>query len=106
MNTDAIVLVDPNGVIRLWSGGAETMFGYAAADAIGQTLDLIVPPEYRDAHWNGFRRAIASGHASAEGTVGPFPALHATGDIIPRNGRLTLIRAPQTGVVAAVVVFE
>lgn len=106
MNAEAMVLVDVNGVIQLWSDGAERMFGYAASDAVGQTLDLIVPPEYREAHWNGFRRAIVSGHASVEGQATPFPARHATGDVIPRPGRLTLIRRPHGEVVAAVVVFE
>ena len=106
MDTEAMVLADMNGVIRLWSGGAEKMFGYAASEAVGKTLDLIVPPEYREAHWTGFRRAVASGQASVEGTVVPFPAQHASGDVIPRRGRVTLIRGPQTHVVAAIVVFE
>lgn len=106
MNGEALVLVDVNGVIRLWSDGAERAFGYSASEAVGQTLDLIVPPEYREAHWNGFHRAVASGEASAEGNPVVFPAQHATGDVIERRGRLTLIRRPQAEVVAAVVVFE
>ena len=106
MNAAAIVLVDVNGVIRLWSDGAERVFGYAESEAVGQTLDLIIPPEYREAHWAGFHRALASGEASAEGNVVAFPARHATGDVVERCGRLTLIRRPQTEVVAAIVVFE
>ena len=106
VNVEAMVLVDLNGVIRLWSDGAERMFGYATSEAVGQTLDVIVPPEYREAHWNGFRRAIASGQASIEGTVVSFPARHASGDVIQSRGRLTLIRRPQTEVVAAIMVFE
>ena len=101
-----MVLADANGVIRLWSAGAERMFGFPTAEAVGQTLDLIVPPEYREAHWNGFHRAIAAGQTPAEGSVLSFPAQHATGEIIERRGRLTLVRRPQTGVVAAVMVFE
>jgi hypothetical protein len=69
-------------------------------------LDLIVPPEYREAHWSGFRRALASGQAAAEGQVVPFPALHSSSDVIERHGRLTLIRRPHGEVVAAAVVFE
>ena len=103
---DAMVLVDLNGVIRLWSEGAERMFGYTASEAEGQTLDLIIPPEYREAHWNGFRRALASGQASVEGKVVPFPARCATGEVIQSRGRLTLVRRPQTEVVAAIMVFE
>lgn len=106
MNAEAIVFVDSNGVIQLWNSGAERMFGYGASEAVGQTLDLIIPPEYREAHWNGFRRALASGQASIDGQVVPFPVRHATGDVIERHGRLTLIRRPRAEIVAAVVVFE
>jgi PAS domain S-box-containing protein len=55
---DAIILADCDGVIRLWNRAAEAMFGYGAAEAIGQTLDLIVPEPYRVAHWAGFSRAV------------------------------------------------
>jgi PAS domain-containing protein len=40
---DAIIFADCTGVIRLWNRAAETMFGHGAAEAIGQTLDFIVP---------------------------------------------------------------
>ena len=58
---DAIILADCDGVIRLWNRAAEAMFGYGAAEAIGQTLDLIVPEPYRVAHWAGFSRAVEQG---------------------------------------------
>ena len=106
MNGEAVVLDHPNGVIRFWSGGAETLFGYSTSEAIGQTLDLIVPPEYREAHWRGFRRALASGTASAEGQMVPFPAQHANRAIMTRSGRLTLVRRPRGEVIAALVGFE
>jgi PAS domain S-box-containing protein len=54
----ALVQADAEGKIRLWSEGAEALLGYSAAEAVGQTLDLIVPPNYREAHWGGFRRAM------------------------------------------------
>ena len=106
MSAEAIVVVDSNGVIQLWTAGTERMFGYRASEAVGQTLDLIVPAEYREAHWKGFRRALGSGQAAIEGQVTPFPVRHASGEIIERVGRLTLIRRPRSDVVAAVVVFE
>jgi len=106
MKTDAIVMADQQGVIRYWSDGAAAMFGYAADDALGKRLDLIVPDEHREAHWIGFQRAFTSGTAAAEGVGGPFPAKHADGNIVVRNGRLSLLRQPDGGVVAALVVFE
>jgi PAS domain S-box-containing protein len=103
---EVIVLADRRGVIRYWSSGAATMFGYSVDQAVGQPLDLIVPHEFREAHWRGFRRAFESGTAAAEGVAGPFPAKHADGSIVARAGRLSLVRQPQGNVVAALVVFE
>jgi len=105
MQAEAIVLADRQGIIRYWSSGASAMFGYPVDQAIGQPLDLIVPSEHREAHWKGFRRAIESGSAAAEGQAGHFPARHANGSILTRIGRLTLVRQPQGEVVAALVVF-
>ena len=64
METHALVMVDAAGVIRVWSPGAETLFGYDEASAVGQTLDLIVPEGYRERHWVGFRSAASSGRRS------------------------------------------
>jgi PAS domain S-box-containing protein len=48
-------------VIRYWGGAAETVFGYSAADALGSSLDLIIPERFRRAHWDAYDSAIASG---------------------------------------------
>ena len=58
---DAIIFADRNGIIRTWNRGAERIFGYPAADALGASLDLIIPERFRRAHWEGFRRAIDTG---------------------------------------------
>ena len=58
---DALIFADGEGVIRRWNPGAERIFGHAAADAIGQRLDLIVPERFRDAHWEAFGRAVSDG---------------------------------------------
>jgi len=58
---DALIYADREGVIREWNAGAEALFGYPKAEAIGQSLDLIIPERLRAAHWAGFERAIQSG---------------------------------------------
>ena len=58
---DAIIFADCAGVIRLWNNAAEALFGYSAEEAIGHTLDLIVPEPSRTAHWAGFSRAVQQG---------------------------------------------
>jgi len=45
---DAIIGKSLDGTIVSWNAGAERMYGYAAADAIGQPITLIVPDEYRE----------------------------------------------------------
>lgn len=59
---EAIIYATRDGVIRLWNGGAETLFGYAAGEALGKSLDLIVPEKHREAHWAGWDRVMATGH--------------------------------------------
>ena len=58
---DAIVVCDTQGSITLWNAAAEYMFGYSSAEAMGQSLDLIIPERMRKAHWDGFDQAIARG---------------------------------------------
>ena len=57
----ALVFADPSGRVRIWNSAAESLFGHRAADAIGQKMDLIIPPDYRARHWAGFRAAMAAG---------------------------------------------
>jgi PAS domain S-box-containing protein len=58
---EAVVFADRGGTIRLWNRGAERLFGHGASEALGASLDLIVPERFRAAHDQGFRRAIESG---------------------------------------------
>lgn len=58
---DAILITDLAGVVRYWNSGAEQLFGHTAAEAIGQSLDLIIPENLRSRHWEGYRRVMASG---------------------------------------------
>jgi PAS domain S-box-containing protein len=59
--TDAIVAADKDGVIVFWNPGAERIFGYESAAAIGQSLDIIIPEGLRKRHWDGYRRVIDGG---------------------------------------------
>ncbi len=59
---DAVIYADRGGIIRRWNRGAEAVFGFSAAEAIGQNLDLIVPAHLQAAHWHAstapWRRAF------------------------------------------------
>jgi PAS domain S-box-containing protein len=58
---DAIVYADDQGLIRLWNAGAERIFGYPEAEALGQSLDIIIPENQRKRHWDGFGQTLATG---------------------------------------------
>ena len=57
----AVVSADREGIIRDWNETAEHIFGHSAGQAIGQSLDLVVPEEERANHWRNFRRVMANG---------------------------------------------
>jgi len=58
---DAIIVADRQGTVRVWNPGAERVFGFSAAEAVGRSLDLIIPEKYRNAHWAGWRRMLQVG---------------------------------------------
>lgn len=58
---EAVIYADLTGVIQLWNRGAETLFGFASDEAIGQSVDIIIPEKIRAAHWAGFNKAVAHG---------------------------------------------
>jgi len=57
---EAVIVADRDGIIREWNPAAQRIFGYSAADAIGRTIDLVVPEEERADHWRGYRRVMAT----------------------------------------------
>src|SRR5262245_34071561 len=61
--SDAIVATDRDGIVRLWNPGAERIFGYTAQEAIGRSLDLIIPERLRERHWAGFRKTVETGES-------------------------------------------
>ena len=72
---DAIILADREGVIRFWNAGAERLFGFTPAEALGRPLDIIVPEPQRARHWAGFSRVMETGESrSGAGEVLAVPA--------------------------------
>ena len=58
---DGVIYADRDGIIRVWNTGAAEVFGFTAQEALGRDLNIIVPEQLREAHWNGFDAAIARG---------------------------------------------
>jgi len=77
---DAVLVSDRAGVIRGWNGAAERLFGFPAAEAIGVSMDLIVPERLRGRHWGGWGQVMESGVTRyGSGQLLAVPALHQDG---------------------------
>lgn len=63
---DAVIYADTSGTIALWNAAAAALFGHSAADAVGQSLNLIIPEDLRDRHWAAFNAAMANGALSLQ----------------------------------------
>ena len=104
MTEAAIVTADAARVIRGWSSGAKVLFGHDAVAAIGQTLDLIVPENYRARHWAGFHAAIVRGKSDPNG-VASVPVRRSDGSATRLAVRLMVLADAYGKGVGAVAVF-
>ena len=91
--SNAIIAADREGIIRLWNPGAERLFGFERAEALGQSLDLIIPERLRQRHWDGYRRVIHTGQSRyAESDLLSVPAVRKDGSTISVEFTITTLR--------------
>ena len=76
---DAIIAADPEGRIVSWNPAAERIFGFTAQEALGQTLDLIIPERFRARHWDGYKQVMRTGQTKYGTEVLRVPARHKDG---------------------------
>ena len=105
MDRHAIIVANPSGTIELWSTGAERLFGYSAAEAVGQKLDLVVPEDFRDQHWAGFHHAMSTGESKIAGQGFDIPIRRRSGELSQVRGILTLVRNAENSVIGAMAIF-
>lgn len=77
---DALIYSNRDGIIERWNPAAASMFGYSAAEACGQSLDLIIPEPLRAAHWRGFDAAMQNGSTRLHGRPTVTKAAHKSGE--------------------------
>ncbi|MQA84527.1 MAG: PAS domain S-box protein [Streptosporangiales bacterium] len=85
----AVVVADIHGTITQWNPGAQALFGYGSDQAIGHSLDVIVPEHLRQAHWAGFHRAMQ--HPQVKDLAADLPVLCADGEVRNFAGRLLVL---------------
>ena len=94
---DAVIYADDTGTIRRWNQAAAALFGYSAAEALGQHLDLIIPAHLRDAHWRGFEAAMTNGVMKLQGRPTLTRATHQTGRKLYVELTFALVKGPAGG---------
>ena len=104
--SDAIIATDREGHITFWNPGAERIFGFTAGEALGQSLDLIIPENLRARHWSGFRHTMATGTSRyGHGDLLSVPGLTKDGARISVEFTIVLLRngaQETTGTVAVI----
>jgi PAS domain S-box-containing protein len=89
---DAVVFADREGIIRLWNAGAAEMFGHAADEAVGKSLDLIIPEKLRERHWEGYRRTMETGETKYGKDLLAVPGIRNDGSRISLEFSVAMIR--------------
>lgn len=102
--SEALIYADRDGIIRLWNSGAQIIFGHTAAEALGQSLDIIIPERFRKAHWDGFNKALASGEAKYAGRVMTTRSVHKDGRKLYVEISFGLVRDASGAVVGSLAV--
>ena len=91
-SSDAIVFCDREGVIRFWSHGAQETFGWSAAEAVGRSLDIIIPERLRARHWEGWDGAMKRGSSRYGKETLAVPAARKDGSSISIEFTIQLVR--------------
>jgi PAS domain S-box-containing protein len=106
-SSDAVVASDSDGLIRFWNPGAERIFGHSATEALGQSLDLIIPERLRARHWEGYRHVMASGQSRySTGELLAVPAQRKDGSQLSVEFAITAIQSELGDVVGLVAVMR
>ena len=102
---DAVIIPDAGGGITCWNPAATRMFSYVESEAIGKTLDLIIPERLRGRHWEGYQKTMATGQTRYGNDVLRVPAVDKEGRALSIAFTVALLRSLRgevTGIVAVI----
>ena len=103
---EAVIVSDRAGVIVFWNRAAEVMFGHSAAEAVGQTLDLIIPKRYRARHWAGYRTVMSTGVTRYGQELLAVPAIRKDGRRISLEFSIALLRDDNGALAGAAAIIR
>ncbi|HWT19289.1 MAG TPA: PAS domain S-box protein [Variovorax sp.] len=102
---DAIMVCNAQGAITLWNRAAERIFGFTEAEALGQSLDMIIPQRQRQRHWDGYHKTMETGITKYGADLLRVPALHKDGHTLSIAFTVSMLFSQSrevTGIVAIV----
>ena len=105
-SADAIMACDAAGKITLWNAASERMFGFTEIEAMGQSLDIIIPQRQQARHWEGYHVTMASGITKYGTSVLRVPALHKDGHTLSIAFTVSLMRNADEEVTTIVAVVR
>jgi PAS domain S-box-containing protein len=104
---DALLVSDRGGAIRAWNHAAERVFGFTAAEALGASMDLIIPERLRGRHWGGWDHVMETGVTRyGDGQLLAVPALHKDGRQLSVEFSIQLLEDPSGRIEWVVAVFR
>ncbi len=103
---DAVIVADRTGTITYWNVAAERVFGWLAPEAVGRSLDLIIPARFRARHWEGYDHVVATGVTRYGDDLLEVPALHRDGHQLSIAFTVTLLADPDGQVTRLVAVVR
>jgi PAS domain S-box-containing protein len=102
----AIIFGNKEGKILLWNKCAEEMFGWKATEAIGQSMDIIIPEKHRARHWEGYDRVMQTGVTKYGSSVLAVPAQTKDGRRISVEFNVALIRSPKGEIIGVTATMQ
>ena len=105
--SDAIVASDKDGIIEFWNPGAERIFGYTSEDAVGKSLDIIIPERLRARHWQGYRQVMATGESRyGQGDVLAVPGIRKDGTGLSLEFTIVPVRDETSEMIGVVAIMR
>ena len=105
--SDAIVASDKDGIIQFWNAGAERIFGYTSGDAMGKSLDIIIPERLRARHWQGYRQVMATGESRyGHGDVLAVPGIRKDGTGVSLEFTIVPVRDETSRMIGMVAIMR
>jgi len=103
---DGILFADRDGIIKVWNSGAEKIFGYTKEEAIGESLDLIVPEKLRERHWEGYHKVMKTGETRYGSELLKVPAAHKDGKRISVEFTIILVRDRENNILGSAAIVR